>query len=484
MTKHRGELARWRRAPHLDLISDAIVAAIRGEIPPLIVIEMPPRHGKSEFISRTVPGWFLDLFPHKRVLLASYSGDFAAAWGRTVRDDLAEFANQGLVRVKLSRSKRQANEWVTTRGGGMKSAGIGGSLTGRGAHLFIIDDPIKDMEEANSPTMRQKLWDWWQSVAFTRQEPGCIYIVLHTRWNEDDLIGRLIKDTGQPYYELRLPAVAEEEDPKQNIGPDPLGRQPGQALWPWRYDDKALNRIRVGVGPYVWASLYQQRPMPLEGNLFKRVDFRYWHRDPHSGFIVLEHDDDERNDEWVDPKSLRRFVTTDLSIKETTTSDFTCMGHWGYARSKGHLILLSAIHEKMDGSEHQALIRRQHTTWKPAFFGIESAAYQATVVQAAIKKGLPARELKPEKDKVTRAIGATPYFAAHVVWFPADPDFDIDDYEKELITFPNATHDDWVDMTSYAAHVIQQPWFLVNSKLGEEAIVGSGKQSYWLGAPA
>lgn len=221
----------------------------------ILVIEAPPRHGKSEFISKYLPAWFLCRYPEKRVILTSYEANFARSWGRKARGLIEEHGWEWFG-VTVSREQQSAVDWeIAGHAGGMVTAGVGGPLTGRGADLLIVDDPIKNAEQAVSELVRSNQWDWWQSTASTRVEPGGVIIVIQTRWHQDDLTGRLLTDAqeeGQAVRRLRLPAIAEDDDP--------LGRSPGEALWPERWPIEALERRRKATDVYWWNSLYQQRP--------------------------------------------------------------------------------------------------------------------------------------------------------------------------------------------------------------------------------
>ena len=212
---------------------------------------MPPRHGKSELASKWTPIWFLANWPNKRVILSSYEATFAASWGRKVRNTMQE--NPG-IGVQLSEDSKAVGVWETTQGGGMLAVGAGGAITGHGADLLVIDDPVKNAEEAASPVIRQKIWEWWQTTPRTRMEPGGSIIVDMARWDVDDLVGHLKAQRDEPWVIVELPAVAEANDA--------IGRSPGEALWPERYDLSALAAIRRDVGEDAWASLYQQRPNP------------------------------------------------------------------------------------------------------------------------------------------------------------------------------------------------------------------------------
>jgi predicted phage terminase large subunit-like protein len=255
---------RWLCPPHLDLLNRKLCRVAAGKIKRLL-ISMPPRHGKSEMVSRYFPAWFLGTFPHKRVILTSYEADFARTWGAKVRDLLLEHGPD-YFGVRVSPGSTAADRWgIEGHDGGMVTAGVGGPITGKGADLAILDDPVKNAEEANSETIRQKTWEWLMSTLYTRLEPGGAIVVFHTRWNEDDAAGRLIalseSGAGEPWDMLNLPALAEEGDP--------LGRAPGEPLWPERFDVAELEQIRQTIGEYWWSALYQGRPSPPGGIMFR-----------------------------------------------------------------------------------------------------------------------------------------------------------------------------------------------------------------------
>jgi predicted phage terminase large subunit-like protein len=238
------------------MLNRAVVNHITNRTPEqILIIEAPPRHGKSEFISKYLPAWYLGVYPDRFVRLASYEASFASVWGRRARDLYAEFSPR-LFGTFLSEDKQTASEWETTSGGGMSTAGAGGSFTGRGAHLLITDDLIKNAEEALSLTVRESHWEWWKAVAWTRLEPGGKAIVMATRWHREDHSGKLIEaaieGTGVAVRRLSFPAIAEEGDI--------LGRKVGEPLFPERFDLDALAKIKLGMDAYWWSCLYQQRP--------------------------------------------------------------------------------------------------------------------------------------------------------------------------------------------------------------------------------
>jgi predicted phage terminase large subunit-like protein len=249
---------KWQPARHLAYLDRAILEAIdqaaAGQLDGLVV-SMPPQHGKSELCSKYLPAWYLGIHPDRRVILTSYEADFAATWGRKARDVLERHG--GVFGIRVSKRSGAMHRWdIDGRDGGMSTAGVGGPITGRGAHLLIIDDPIKNDEEARSSTCRQKQWEWWQSVASTRLRPGGLSILIQTRWHRDDLTGRLLEHarfSGQRWRVVRFPAVAEHEDI--------LGRSPGEALWPEMYSRERLEQARTGRTEYYWQAMYQQNPL-------------------------------------------------------------------------------------------------------------------------------------------------------------------------------------------------------------------------------
>lgn len=228
---------------------------------------MPPRHGKSELCSHYLPSWYLGTFPNHRILLTSYEGEFAEGWGRKALATTQ--ANGHLFGVEVSPISSAASRWdLDGFDGGMETAGIGGALTGKGAHLLIIDDPVKDWEQAMSQRYREKAWDWYTSTAYTRLEPNGVIILFHTRWHEEDLAGRVLTEMargGEQWRVVNLPALAESGDC--------LGRKLGEALWPERFDEKSLATKQLTQGPRKWAALYQQHPTPAEGGMFKSTWF-------------------------------------------------------------------------------------------------------------------------------------------------------------------------------------------------------------------
>ena len=238
---------------HHRLIAEKLEAVERGEIKRLI-INMPPRHGKSEIGSRCFPAWFLGRNPDKYIIAASYNADLANDFGRDVRNIVHAPEYQNVFDVKLAQDSKAANRWHTDKGGMYVAAGVGTAVTGRGAHILLIDDPFKDRKEADSENRRADVWDWYTSTAYTRLMPGGAIVLIQTRWHDDDLAGKLIEqqETGDKWEVLSLKAIDND-----------------QPLWPEWYPIETLEGIRNVLPARDWNSLYQQDPIPDDGEYFK-----------------------------------------------------------------------------------------------------------------------------------------------------------------------------------------------------------------------
>lgn len=278
-----GENPRFQSAKHLKIVSDAIVDAVNGTGPKLIIISMPPRHGKSTLVSRWTPEWALSCYPEATVGMCAYGAEFAQAWGRQVRNQIKN--HSPATGVNLAEDSKKAAVWHTDEGGMMWSAGVRGAITGRGADLLIIDDPIKNDQEAYSLTERDSLWEWWMTTALTRTYPHSVIIVVMTRWHTDDIVGRLLSTEypGDPtkWRYIEFPALWD------SAKPDIMGRAKGDALWPAMYPAEWLIANRKnGMSEESWLSLFQQKPLNRTGigacyhNFEEAVNVKEIARDP------------------------------------------------------------------------------------------------------------------------------------------------------------------------------------------------------------
>ena len=269
----------YQSPPHLRILCKKLVALERGDIQNLMIF-MPPRHGKSETVSRKLPAWWLGRNPDHNVIMASYAQSLTRGFSRHVRDLIESRLYRTVFSLSTSRDSRAVNDWnVHGHRGGLLAAGVGGAVTGYGAHLFIIDDPVKNLEEAESPLMRDKVWEWYRSVVLTRMEPGGKKILIMTRWNQDDLAGRILKELKEEAGEegeweiLDLCALVETKEQSEL---DPLSRQIGDPLWEDRYNTGKLLKVKKRVGSRIWSALFQQQPQDPESRKCLREWIRWY----------------------------------------------------------------------------------------------------------------------------------------------------------------------------------------------------------------
>jgi len=264
---------RWRVFRHISLYNRVALAIAAGVLSN-VIINVQPQTGKSEFWSQYFPAWHLGTFPEQRVILASYGEGYAAKWGRNCRD-LLELYGKRLFNVEVRQDTRAADEWnLLGRRGGMVTAGVGGPLTGQPADLGIIDDPIKDAEEASSQTRKDAIWDWYDAVFSSRFGKLGRKVILMTRWAEDDLVGRILdraKKTEEKWTVIRLPAIAEEDESLPDFK---WSRKKGEVHCPELYDQETMKKREANTLAFWWATLYQQRPYPRDGGEFNASWFQ------------------------------------------------------------------------------------------------------------------------------------------------------------------------------------------------------------------
>lgn len=429
---------KWLAFDYLLELSNALMKVASGEIKHLMIF-MPPRHGKSELTSKYFPAWFLGNNPDKRIILTSYEADFAAQWGYKARNIMSEYGPK-LFGYSVSGNSSARDRWdIAGHTGGMSTAGVGGAITGKGCHILLIDDPVKNAEEAQSKVYRDKAAEWYKSTAYTRLEPGGAVIIIQTRWHEDDLSGRLLKEEPDKWTVIRFPALAGDDDP--------LGRLPGEALSPRRYSVEALMKIKATLGPYWWNALYQQRPSALEGTVFKNQHIRYCTRD--RDLFALELPDG--SSKKIAYKECMVFQTCDPAVSTKASADYFVLATW--ALTPYHdLILLDLLRTRLEGPDQINLFKQQYTRWKPAFQGVEAVGVGKTMYQMLVREGLPIRELKAEADKVTRALPAAARMEAGCIYLMRNAQ-GLSEFVDELLSFPKGAHDDCVDCLSYAVQL-------------------------------
>jgi predicted phage terminase large subunit-like protein len=444
----------WDRADHLDLLCHTLEAVERGDIR-RVIVTMPPRHGKSEVVSKHLPAWYLGLHPNREVILTSYSAELAQDHSRVAREVLRE---QGppVFGVSVAQDSAAVNRWgIEGHRGGMIAVGIGGSITGRGAHLAIIDDPFKGPEDSHSPTQRKRVIDWYRTVLRTRLAPGGAIIVIHTRWHKGDLVGHLLAEAevgGEQWTVIDLPAIAEEGDL--------LGRAPGAPLWPERFPLADLQELQRTLTAYWWQAVYQQKPGDPEGHQFKREYFRYFGTDGDQ-FVLHNPGGDTR----IPASRCIVFQTCDVAGSLSTSADYFVVGTWAITPHRD-LLLLDIIRTRIEGPDQPDLLTQAFHRWRPALQGIESNGIGKTAYQTMVRSGLPVVELLADRDKALRAIPIASRYKAGAVYHPEHAAW-LSEYEEELAGFPNAPHDDQVDVAAYAAIILADLEELLGSHEGE-----------------
>lgn len=392
-----------------------------------LLVTMPPRHGKSEFCSKCLPAWYLGTFPDRRIILTSYEAGFAAEWGRKSRE-LLELNGQRVFGVKVRSDSRAADRWnIWGHEGGMATAGRGGSVTGKGADLLLVDDPIKNAEEAASETIRESLWEWYLSTAHTRLEPDGAIIVVQTCWNEKDLAGRIrAGETNERWRFANFPAIAEEGDL--------LGRKPGEALWPERWPLDVLTAKRDAVRAYWWASLYQQRPAPREGGMFRRAKVKIQKAAPRNMRALVRAWDKGGTEGGGDP-------TAGVLMGELDGIYYVCdvtRGQWSHGQRDDNIDLTASLDVTAWGEKVRIALEQE-----PGSGGKQSAeisvrrlaGYRVTAERASGSKEIRADQFASQWDAGNVVLIEGPWNA---------------DYLDELCSFPNGANDDQVDASSLA----------------------------------
>jgi predicted phage terminase large subunit-like protein len=524
--------------PYQKLIYEQLERVTRGECKRLMIF-LPPRHGKSELVTNRYAAWRLRHDPTINIILGSYNQRLANRFSRKVRitwEDSqlldAEINTRGEAQVRCNpqvdavtspndrteevpvpspiphqsfsppsnRIRQRLNtvaEWETGAGGGVRAVGVGGGITGFGADLVIIDDPIKSRAEAESKTYRERVWDWFNDDLYTRLEPNAAIILIQTRWHEDDLAGRLLKDSadgGEHWDVISLPALAESEPPsarnadalvrmsakhepasdtipeslspmgnnkahceaagrnpgypqanynplperEQQATTDPLGRRPGEPLCPDRFPKEDLERIKRRLGSYSFSALYQQRPTPPEGGLFKRSWFSQIVDKP--------------------PEHLRWCRGYDLAISTKDSADYTASVRCALDKTTGELYIADGFRKRMEFPEQKRFIVDRIRNEKNTEHGIEQALHGMAFIQELRREerlfGRAFRGIKVKGDKFTRALSWAnlaeegKVILVRGAW--------IDEFLEEICTFPNSRHDDQLDAVSIAVEMIER----------------------------
>lgn len=413
---------RWTWTwPYQRAMQAALERVTAGELK-RVMFFLPPRHTKSETVTVRYPVYRLERDPTCKIIVGAYNQFLANKFSRKARR-LAEG------RLAIAGDRAAVEEWETPAGGGLRAVGVGGGVTGQGGDLILIDDPVKNREEAESATYRDRVWDWYTDDLYTRLEPNGAIILIMTRWHVDDLAGRLLaaQDAGgEAWHVVSFPALAEPDDP--------LGRAVGEALCPARYDEEALARIRAALGELAFASLYQQRPVPAEGALFKRAQFTV-------------------EPPLAVPPGLQWARLWDLAASTRASADYTASAAVALD-PKGDLWVRDMLWGRWEWPDVEAAIIAAMLAEPNTRHGVEKALHGLAAVQDLRRKPqiahIALRAVDVDKDKYSRAL-AWSTRTVHLVagaW--------VEGFLAEVLAFPFAPHDDRVDTVSGGVQMLAQ----------------------------
>ena len=423
---------------HHKIMANAFERVARGDLKRLI-INMPPRHTKSEFASYLLPAWFLGQYPDKKIIQTAHTAELSVGFGRKVRNivDDEDF-KKIFPDLALRADSKAAGRWKTSKGGEYFAIGVGGAVTGKGADLLIIDDPHSEQEgQSIDPSVFDKTYDWYTSGPRQRLQPGGAIIIVMTRWHLRDLTGKIIKAStqreGVDEWELiEFPAIMPS----------------GNALWPEFWSQKELIALRDELPASKWSAQYQQDPTSEEGALIKREWWRRWERDepPHCEFIIQS---------W------------DTAFLKTQRADYSACTTWGVfyqpddeGATRPNIILLDAYKARLEFPELKKTAMEFYNDWKPDACVVEAKAAGTPLVFELRAMGIPVSEYTPSRgnDKVARVNAVADLFASGVVWCP-ETRFS-ERVIEEFAAFPVGEHDDLVDSSTQALLRFRQGGFL------------------------
>lgn len=422
---------------HHDLIARELehIEAFGDRDYKILIVTVPPRFGKSQQCSIDFPAWYLGRNPHKEILIASYSADLAQEFGGKTRDKVNSMTFRIIFPdVKLKEDEKAKGRWMTNKGGSYTAAGVGGSITGRGANILLVDDPVKNREESESQVYQEKTWEWFTSTAFTRLSPGGVVVLIMTRWNLNDLAGKILAhpDLKERTKLIRLPATAERDSPY---------RHQGESLWPSRFSARVLQEIKTTVGPYDWASLYMGNPVLTENQEFKPE----WYRG------IKESDLSNLN--------CRRFLTVDTAMSKKTQADLT--GFCDNRVNSQNYWHLKAWGSKMGPEELVDALFALHISNRYEAIGIEKTTFTEGLkpyIDSEQRKRnifLPIVELEHKQvAKEIRIRGLIPRYASGSIFHIEGQ---CSSLEEQLMHFPVGSKDDILDATAYQLQIADVP---------------------------
>ena len=437
---------------HHRLIADKLTRVAKGELKRLIV-NMPPRHTKSEFASIYFPSWAMGLKPDMKIMQTTHTADLSINFGRKVRNLMdSEEYSKIFGEVSLASDSKSAGKWQTNRGGEYFAAGVGGAIAGRGADLLIIDDPHSE-QDAMSINLLDSCYEWYTSGPRQRLQPGGAIVIVMTRWNTADLTGRLLNRQTESHSDqwevVELPAIFEDS---------------GNVLWPEFWKKEELESVKASIPVSKWNAQYQQNPTSEEGAIIKRDWWQLWeHDEPPSCHYVIQ--------------------SYDTAFSKKETADYSAITTWGVFQPQegmgDAIVLLDAQKGRWDFPELKAIAQEQYSEYQPDMVLIEAQASGTPLTHELRAMGIPVVNYRPSRgnDKMSRVHAVSPVFEAGMVWAP-DRIF-ADEVIEECAAFPFAPHDDYVDTTTQAILRFRQGNFINLYSDEEEEEVYRDKRAYY-----
>ena len=421
---------------HHKIMADAFERVASGELKRLI-INMPPRHTKSEFASYLLPAWFLGKNPEKKIIQTAHTAELAVGFGRKVRNLVSSEAFSKVFDTKLSSDSKAAGRWNTHAGGDYFAIGVGGAVTGKGADVLIIDDPHSEQEaRQNNPAVFDSVYEWYTSGPRQRLQPGGGIIIVMTRWAKKDLTGQILKGSAKDgvndWEIIEFPAILPS----------------GTPLWPGFWSKEELEALRAELPVSKWEAQYQQNPTSEEGAIIKRDMWRIWeNEDP--------------------PKCEYLIQSWDTAFEKNTRADYSACTTWGvfshpdqHGTLKTNIILLDAFKRRMEFPELKQKAFEMWKEWSPDTLIVEKKAAGAPLIYELRMMGIPLSEYTPSKgnDKIARVNAISDLFASGIVWCPATRW--ADEVMEEMAAFPHGDNDDLVDSASQALIRYRQGGFI------------------------
>ena len=475
LTRHLGELKNRRKSEedfihfvkqvwpafiegsHHRVMADAFKKIATGQSKRLIV-NMPPRHTKSEFASYLLPAWFLGQFPGKKVIQTAHTAELAVGFGRKVRNLVGSAGYQGIFPgLGLQQDSKAAGRWNTSSGGEYFAIGVGGAVTGKGADLLIIDDPHSEQEgQSTDPSVFDRVHEWYTSGPRQRLQPGGSIIIVMTRWHKRDLTGAILKSSvqrsGMDEWEvIELPAIMPSGNP----------------LWPGFWSLEELERLKAELPVSKWSAQYQQDPTSEEGAIIKREWWSVWEEEepPDCEFIIQS---------W------------DTAFLKSQRADYSACTTWGVFYSEGddgkkaaNIVLLHAVKERLEFPELKKKAFDNWKKWKPDAFIVEGKAAGMPLIFELRAMGIPVEEYTPSRgnDKIARVNAVSDLFASGTVWRPQRRF--AEEVVEEFAAFPSGDHDDLVDSSTQALLRFRRGGFIPLKSDEEEEKLRPRKADYY-----